>query len=120
MDGVPFLFIVPFPRHIPSKTKPRQYELSGFYAYLEQGLLLTLVLVLTVQSAQRLGQLNRVPGVAHCLKGGASTGVTVRGTDTTGHSSAGRERRIVQRGDIQCIELGIIQTSGRGISSGIG
>lgn len=52
--GFLFFLIVPFPRHIPSKTKPRQYELSGFYAYLEQGLLLTLVLVLAVQCTQRL------------------------------------------------------------------
>lgn len=62
-----------------------------------------------MQGAQRLGQLNRVPGVAHGLKGGASTGVTVRGTNTTGRSSAGRVSRVVQRGDVQRIELGIIQ-----------
>lgn len=34
--------------------KPRQHELSGFYACLEQNLLLTLVLVLAVQCTQRL------------------------------------------------------------------
>ena len=91
--------------------KPRQHKLSGFYAYLEQSLLLTLVitLILAVQSTQRLRQLNRVPGVTDRFKGGASTGVTIRGTNTTGCRSAGRESRVVQRGDIQSIELGIIQ-----------
>lgn len=52
MDGVPFLFNF-FPI-IPRHTKPRQCELSGFYACLEQNLLLTLVLVLAVQRTQRL------------------------------------------------------------------
>lgn len=62
-----------------------------------------------MQGAQRLGQLNRVPGIAHSLKGGTSTGVTIRRTNTTGRTSTGRESRVVQRGNIQCIELGIIQ-----------
>ncbi len=51
MDGVPFLFNCLRP---PGMQKPRQHELSGFYAWLEQNLLLTLVLVLTVQCTQRL------------------------------------------------------------------
>ena len=62
-----------------------------------------------MQGAQRLGQLNRVPGVAHGLKGGASTGVTIRRTNTTGRNSTVRVSRVVQRGNIQRIELGIIQ-----------
>lgn len=62
-----------------------------------------------MQGAQRLGQLNRVPGVADRLKGGASTGVTVRRTNTTGRNSTVRVSKVVQRGDIQCVELGIIQ-----------
>lgn len=52
MDGVPFLFNCLRPP--PGMQKPRQHELSGFYACLEQNLLLTLVLVLAVQCAQRL------------------------------------------------------------------
>ena len=110
----------PFPQPIPrihaqapfsGKHKPRQRELSGFYVYLKQGLLLTLVLalVLAVQGAQRLGQLNRVPGIADRLKGGASTGVTIRRTNTTGRSGTVRVSRVVQRGDVQRIELRIIQ-----------
>lgn len=51
MDGVPFLFNCLRP---PRHAKPRQHELSGFYACLEQNLLLTLVLVLAVQCTQRL------------------------------------------------------------------
>ena len=62
-----------------------------------------------MQCTQRLRQLNRVPGVANRLKGGAGTGVTVRRTNTAGRSSTGRKNRIVQRGDIQRIELGIVQ-----------
>lgn len=133
MDGVPFLFnyplypCFPFPRRTlpPALTRQRishrhksltarktpTAEAIGVLRVLERSLLLTLILalILAVQGAQRLGQLNRVPGVAHSLKGGASTGVTIRRTDTTGCSSAGRVSRVVQRGDIQCIELGIIQ-----------
>lgn len=51
MDGVPFLFNRLRPQ---ARIKPRQHELSGFYACLEQNLLLTLVLVLAVQCTQRL------------------------------------------------------------------
>ena len=93
-----------------SAKNPDSTSYRGF-THLERSLLLTLILtlILAVQGAQRLGQLNRVPGVAHSLKGGASTGVTVRGTNTTGRNSTVRVSRVVQRGDIQCVELGIIQ-----------
>ena len=93
-----------------SAKNPDSTSYRGF-THLERSLLLTLILtlILAVQGAQRLGQLNRVPGVAHSLKGGASTGVTVRRTNTTGRNSTVRVSRVVQRGDIQCVELGIIQ-----------
>ena len=93
-----------------SAKNPDSTSYRGF-THLERSLLLTLILtlILAVQGTQRLGQLNRVPGVADRLKGGASTGVTVRRTNTTGCSSAGRVSRVVQRGDVQRIELGIIQ-----------
>ena len=93
MDGVPFLFnyplypCFPFPRRTlpPALTRQRishrhksltarktpTAEAIGVLRVLERSLLLTLILalILAVQGAQRLGQLNRVPGVAHRLKG---------------------------------------------------
>lgn len=56
MDGVPFLFNHSFPEaRSQQNITPTVRTVGVLYTYLEQGLLLTLVLVLAVQSAQRLG-----------------------------------------------------------------